>query len=612
MKYFYAYIIAVFFSISGIFAQSFRVLSFEEDASDLSAVKNSRTDVNDQKCAIIKVYTNLDALYFESRLGIEGDIVTKTGEFWVYVSPREKMLKIIKSGYIPLEFAIPTNIEESKVYKLTLTSGSKSINLENSKLKNEFVVFETNPSNAEIYINDQLRGLSPLTIPLLEGNYICRIEKTLHKTDEFDIIVKTDNTINITRTLEELDIYGKININCDDFADIYIDNQKIATGFYSGRIIQGVHIVEVRSENYKTFTREILIVANRDYNIDTYLEAKLGTISVQSSPLGASIFIDGEYVGSTPKFVRDIKVGQRKITLEKEGYASSSKVVNVIYDKTAEYDFVLVLGRQLTIKTEPETADVYLNNVIIGQSPVVFYLDYSKYNKIKINKDGYHTVFDEIPQGSLLKEKTYKLEKLQKGIVVNKQIKTLQKPKNTNYLDKRSIIGWSLSGLSGRPGGINSSLYVNFGKSSQYGIFAEAGFQYNNYDNNYLSGIVRFPRFDFGLQYNLWLKSFAVFEFYGAMGREYATGLPWKNASVWEAPTDVVYTQFIKFGARLGVRISPHTEIFGAFNLNYTDGPAFDIWNNQTVVSGVSYNYETLFRDRSNPNWELGLRFVLY
>jgi hypothetical protein len=85
--------------ISGIsFSQNFKVISFEEDMSDLSAVSYARTDVNDDKCAIIKVYTNLDNLYFETRLGIEGDIVNKTGEFWIYVSPKEKQLKMLEQN----------------------------------------------------------------------------------------------------------------------------------------------------------------------------------------------------------------------------------------------------------------------------------------------------------------------------------------------------------------------------------------------------------------------------------------------------------------------------------------------------------------------------------
>ncbi len=607
MKHIYTYIAVFILTISVASAQSFRVISFEEDQSDLSAVKYSRSDVNDQKCAIIKVYTNLDGLFFETRLGIEGDIVAKTGEFWVYVSPREKQIKVIKNGFIPLEYAIPLNIEESKVYKLTLTGSTQSV-IETPEAKTEFVVFETTPSEAQIFINDKLRGISPLTVPLTEGIYSVRIEKALYKAAEFDLDVKAGNTISVNKTLSELDIYGSINITTDKFADIFIDNKKTGTGNYSERIIEGVHIVEIRAENYKTFTKEILVVANRDYNLERNLEAKLGTISIQSSPMGASIFIDGEFAGTTPKFVREIKTGKRQITLEKEGYASSTRTIDVLYDKTAEYNFELNPGRLVTIKSEPGEADVYLNEVLLGTSPVSFNLDYTKNNKIKISKSGYHTVYDEIPQGSLLKEKTYRMEKQHKSVTVNKTIKI----KNKDYLKERSILGWSLSGLNARPGGISSSVYVDFGNKSQYGAFFEGAYQVNNYNNYCIDGVVNFPRFDFGIQYNLWLRSFAVIELYGAMGREYAMGLKWKNYDMWDFPPDEVYTKFIKFGLRAGVRISPHAELFGAYNINLTDGPAYDIFNSQAEILGTRYYYQTIFPDRNSANWELGIRFVIY
>lgn len=612
MKHFYAIVFILFLSFE-LEAQTFRVLSFEEELSDLSAIKYERKDVNDQKCAIIKVYTNLNGLLFETRLGIEGDIITKTGEFWLYVSPKEKMLKIIKSGYIPLEYVLPVNIESSKVYKLTLTGVSNQIYEKEEELKTEFVVFETSPAGASVYINDNLKGITPLTVPLKEGNYLCKLELPMYKVDEFDLNVRAGETINVYKTLEELDIFGMVNIVTDEFAEIYIDNQKMGSGKYSGKTIEGVHIIELRAENHKTFVKEILVVAKRDYNIERYLEKMLGTISIQSFPAGASILVDGEYMGTTPRFVRDIPVGNRQVTLEKEGYVTETKNIEVIYDKTAEYSFELKQGRMLTIKTEPTGADLYVNNVLIGTTPAVFSLDYSKHNKIKISKNGFQTIYDELPQGSLLKEKTFKLEK-SRPITINKTLNNnkTKRNKNTDFKDKRTIFGLSLSGLNSRPGGVAGSLYVNLGNRSQYGAFFGAGYQFNSYNNSYINGVVSFPRLDFGLTYNIWLRSFAVIEIFGAIGREYATNIKWESFTVWDYPDDMVYTKYMKIGARVGVRISPHTELFGAFNINMTDGPAFDIWNNQVYVNGINYNYQSFFPNRNNSNWELGIRFVIY
>ncbi len=74
-------VLFILISVSS-FSQNFRVISFEEALSDLSVVKYARSDVNDEQCAIIKVYTNLDALFSETRLGIEGDVFICVCEFW--------------------------------------------------------------------------------------------------------------------------------------------------------------------------------------------------------------------------------------------------------------------------------------------------------------------------------------------------------------------------------------------------------------------------------------------------------------------------------------------------------------------------------------------------
>ena len=146
-------------------------------------------------------------------MGIEGDIVKKTGEYWIYISPREKMLKVIKSGYIPLEYAIPANVEGGKVYKMTLTDSNISSSTIKETAIAEFVVIETKPNGAQVYINNQLKGVSPLTVPLLEGEYNCRIEMALYKTEDFNFTLEAGNTFKINKILSELDIYGKIKIH---------------------------------------------------------------------------------------------------------------------------------------------------------------------------------------------------------------------------------------------------------------------------------------------------------------------------------------------------------------------------------------------------------------
>jgi len=54
-----------------------------------------------------------------------------------------------------------------------------------------------------------------------------------------------------------------------------------------------------------------------------------GSVFVSSEPSGASIYLDGEYKGTTPKTISDVSVGYHTIELNKEGYQSWSTSVYV-------------------------------------------------------------------------------------------------------------------------------------------------------------------------------------------------------------------------------------------------------------------------------------------
>jgi hypothetical protein len=60
-----------------------------------------------------------------------------------------------------------------------------------------------------------------------------------------------------------------------------------------------------------------------------------GNVTVHSSPLGASILIDGVYVGTTPTTVTDITPGNHIIRLTLSGYYDYEGTIYVIAGKTA-------------------------------------------------------------------------------------------------------------------------------------------------------------------------------------------------------------------------------------------------------------------------------------
>lgn len=65
------------------------------------------------------------------------------------------------------------------------------------------------------------------------------------------------------------------------------------------------------------------------------LTDEVGSIDVESNPSGAKVYIDSDYVGTTPYTAEDVSLGSHKITISKTGYADHIKWVTVKVDSTS-------------------------------------------------------------------------------------------------------------------------------------------------------------------------------------------------------------------------------------------------------------------------------------
>jgi len=64
----------------------------------------------------------------------------------------------------------------------------------------------------------------------------------------------------------------------------------------------------------------------------------VGSIDISSSPVGASIYVDSEYMGTTPDTIGDLTEGSHKVLLVKSGYSDWGKMVKVTSGSTTTVD----------------------------------------------------------------------------------------------------------------------------------------------------------------------------------------------------------------------------------------------------------------------------------
>ncbi|NJL73167.1 MAG: PEGA domain-containing protein [Candidatus Competibacteraceae bacterium] len=102
-------------------------------------------------------------------------------------------------------------------------------------------------------------------------------------------------------------------------------------------------------------------------------EAAKATITITSAPEeGASLLVAGEDKGVTPVTLAGVKPGWLDLILQKDGFKRTVDRVEVKPGDSRHFviDMTPVVGF-VTIESEPFGAEVYLNGVVIGKTPIL-------------------------------------------------------------------------------------------------------------------------------------------------------------------------------------------------------------------------------------------------
>ncbi|RPJ81883.1 MAG: PEGA domain-containing protein [Deltaproteobacteria bacterium] len=122
-----------------------------------------------------------------------------------------------------------------------------------------------------------------------------------------------------------------------------------------------------------------------------------GKASIVSIPEGASVLMNGIDKGVTPVALNDIEEGEYDITIRKEGFEPYTEKIMISSTKTGEVTATLQpVNGVLQIISEPAGAEVYIDNVKSGITPIRLSPAAKGDHHIRIDKPGYETWTKEI------------------------------------------------------------------------------------------------------------------------------------------------------------------------------------------------------------------------
>jgi len=292
-------------------ATQFVVESFQMDLNDLEANRNPVFDVNDKKCALIKVRTDLGNITFSSNNGIVEQKMVLT-EYWIYVSFDEKKLNIYKEGFIPLNYEIPVSLEESKVYTLYITSN-----------KRFSIVIQTEPKDAIVRLDNNLiqepniKNISP-------GRHVVKIERDgyLPVNDTIDV---SDGHIFFSYSMEKKELELVTITSEPDGAAIIVDNEY--KGFTPKQLFMfpGKYNIQISKEFYQGIKEEITVQGNIQNDFNYILRSSVSYIDIKSYPVEAVALLDGKALLGKTK----IDAGEHFIEVKSDLYYPQKRLVDI-------------------------------------------------------------------------------------------------------------------------------------------------------------------------------------------------------------------------------------------------------------------------------------------
>ena len=153
----------------------------------------------------------------------------------------------------------------------------------------------------------------------------------------------------------------------------------------------GRRSVVARAENFQDLHTEIDVAGcNEVQQFDLALVPGWAEISLLSEPAGASVLADGKAAGTTPMTLK-LMAGHHDLEVQAERFKSWHTRLAVVANQPQELETIRLqpADGRLSIRTEPDGAQVMIGETFAGQTPLELTLTANEPHRIHLSKAGY-------------------------------------------------------------------------------------------------------------------------------------------------------------------------------------------------------------------------------
>jgi len=171
------------------------------------------------------------------------------------------------------------------------------------------------------------------------------------------------NTVMVS-TSGQLIVRGK-----PDKASVYLDGKFVGLLPWSGKTEAGKIKVEVRAEGYMPQSGEFTLDNGKTLRVNMDLAPAPGSITVNSKPENAAVYLKDEKIGTTPCKIENLKPGNYRITLKHDGFDNWERLVELKAgsNEVIDADMASEFG-SVRIQFRPAGLDVFIDGKFAGRT----------------------------------------------------------------------------------------------------------------------------------------------------------------------------------------------------------------------------------------------------
>ncbi|MEM5777527.1 MAG: serine/threonine-protein kinase [Candidatus Aenigmatarchaeota archaeon] len=205
------------------------------------------------------------------------------------------------------------------------------------------ISIESNPDNAKVYLDEKFINYTPIyNYKIIPGTYVVKVTKDGYKDYSETIVLSgSDGTKKLLISLQKKEETntgstgnvvtiktGTISISSNPSgAKVYINNSYKGITPINVTLKEGKYNVKLTKEGYMDYiNNNVSVVANKKLSLECSLikikEEAEGEyfVHITSTPVGASVYLDGKYIGDTPIFFFKVNPGSHTLLIKKTGY----------------------------------------------------------------------------------------------------------------------------------------------------------------------------------------------------------------------------------------------------------------------------------------------------